>query len=86
MSDQRDGVPAPGGLYARYVLGVLFLVYVFNFLDSQILSILNEAIRADLGLRDDAAGLSLRYGVRRVLRRLRPAARPARRRLGPPSS
>lgn len=61
MSDLRDGVPAPGGLYARYVLGVLFLVYIFNFLDRQILSILNEAIRADLGLSD--AQMGFLYGT-----------------------
>ena len=29
-----------GGLYAHYVLGVLVIVYVFNFIDRQILSIL----------------------------------------------
>ena len=39
-----------GGSYARYVLGVLVLVYVFNFLDRQILSILAERIKADLGV------------------------------------
>ena len=26
--------------YARYVLAILFLVYVFNFIDRQVLSIL----------------------------------------------
>ncbi len=49
-------LPTPDSLYARYVLGVLVIVYVFNFLDRQILSILNEAIKADLGLRDDQLG------------------------------
>ncbi len=49
-------IPVPGDGYARYVLGVLVIVYVFNFLDRQILSILNEAIKADLGLRDDQLG------------------------------
>jgi len=42
--------------YARYVLGVLIVVYVFNFLDRQIISILAERIKADLGLRDDQIG------------------------------
>jgi MFS family permease len=46
----------PGDGYARYVLAVLVIVYVFNFLDRQILSILNESIKADLGLRDDQLG------------------------------
>jgi MFS family permease len=43
-------------LYARYVLGVLVLVYVLNFLDRQIVSILAERIKADLGLSDDQIG------------------------------
>ena len=54
--------PAPGhseeigGPYARYVLGVLVLVYVFNFLDRQIISILAEELKRDLGLSDDQLG------------------------------
>ena len=40
----------------RYVLGVLVLVYTFNFIDRQILSILLEAIKADLSLSDQALG------------------------------
>jgi MFS family permease len=46
----------PGGRYARYVLGVLVVVYVFNFLDRQILSILAERIKADLGVTDAQMG------------------------------
>jgi MFS family permease len=44
------------GLYAWYVLGVLFLVYVINFLDRNILSILAQDIKADLGLGDAQLG------------------------------
>lgn len=47
--------------YPRYVLAVLLLVYVFNFLDRQILSILAEDIRADLGLSD--ASIGFLYGT-----------------------
>jgi MFS family permease len=47
--------------YARYALGVLVLVYVFNFLDRQILSILAEDIKADLGLGD--AEIGFLYGT-----------------------
>ena len=47
--------------YARYVLGVLVLVYVFNFLDRQILAILAERIRSDLGIGD--AELGFLYGT-----------------------
>jgi MFS family permease len=66
MSPDPERAPAPaetppdpsavGGPYARYVLGVLLLVYVFNFLDRQIVSILAEEIRRDLGISDDQIG------------------------------
>jgi len=52
---------AVGGPYARYVLGVLMLVYVFNFLDRQILSILAERIKADLRISD--AEMGFLYGT-----------------------
>jgi predicted MFS family arabinose efflux permease len=42
--------------YARYVLGLLFVVFVFNFIDRQILAILLEPIKADLGVSDTAMG------------------------------
>ncbi len=41
----------------RYTLGVLVVVYTFNFIDRQILSILIEPIKADLGVTDFAMGL-----------------------------
>ncbi len=46
----------PSRAYSRYVLGLLFVVYVFNFIDRQILSILLEPIKADLGVSDTAMG------------------------------
>jgi len=48
------GAPSPS--YARYVLALLFVVYVFNFIDRQILAILLEPIKADLGVSDTAMG------------------------------
>ena len=48
--------PPTDEAYARYALGLLVVVYVFNFLDRQILSILAERIKADLGLGDDQIG------------------------------
>lgn len=42
--------------YRWYVLGVLLLAYVFNFIDRSILGILNEAIKADLGTTDTQMG------------------------------
>ena len=41
----------------RYVLGTLVVVYTFNFIDRQILSILLEAIKLDLNLTDTQLGL-----------------------------
>ncbi len=43
--------------YAYYALGVLMLVYVLNFVDRQVLSILMEPIRRDLRLNDSQLGL-----------------------------
>ena len=40
---------ASSARYAKYVLFVLIIVYIFNFIDRQILSILAEEIKADLG-------------------------------------
>jgi len=50
-----------GGNYAKYVLFVLVLVYIFNFIDRQILSILAEDIKADLGITD--AEIGFLYGT-----------------------
>jgi sugar phosphate permease len=41
----------------RYALGVLVVVYTFNFIDRQILSILIEPIMLDLGLSNTQMGL-----------------------------
>lgn len=41
----------------RYTLGVLVVVYTFNFIDRQILSILIEPIKTDLGISDFGMGL-----------------------------
>ena len=58
---QTQAPQAPSRRYSNYVLGVLVLVYVFNFIDRQILSILAEDIRADLGIDD--AQLGFLYGT-----------------------
>ena len=42
--------------YSWYVLGVLVLVYILNFIDRQILSILAVDIKKDLGLTDSDLG------------------------------
>ena len=43
-------------LYRRYVLGVLVLVYAANFVDRQILSILVQPIKEELGVSDTWMG------------------------------
>lgn len=53
LADSRSRV---GGPYAWYVLTVLLLVYVMNFVDRQIMSILAEDIKRDLGIGDSEIG------------------------------
>ena len=55
------GMPPVGGPYAWYVLALMVLVYVMNFIDRQILSILAEDIKRDLALTD--AQLGFLYGT-----------------------
>tara|TARA_R110001599_G_scaffold144698_5_gene326487 strand:+ start:13423 stop:14724 length:1302 start_codon:yes stop_codon:yes gene_type:complete len=52
---------APSSLFSagtrRYVLTILVIAYTFNFIDRQILGILVEPIRLELGVSDTAMGL-----------------------------
>ncbi len=61
MSDQNNSPVRVGGAYSHYVLFVLVIVYVFNFVDRNILSILAEDIKADLGISD--AQMGFLYGT-----------------------
>ncbi len=54
-SQVQHGVFSPA--VRNYALGVLVVVYTFNFIDRQILSILLEPIKQDLGLSDSALGM-----------------------------
>jgi len=58
---QSDSDVEVGGRYARYVLFVLVLVFIFNFIDRQVLSILAEEIKRDLGISD--AQIGFLYGT-----------------------
>lgn len=51
-----NGVPQKASGYAWYGLTILVFVYMLNFIDRNILSILAEDIKADLGLSDDQLG------------------------------
>ena len=42
--------------YTRYALGLLLVVYVVNFIDRQILTILLESIKDELQVSDTALG------------------------------
>ncbi len=58
IADTGEGttpLPEASG-YSWYVLGVLVVVYILNFIDRQILSILAVDIKADLGLDDADLG------------------------------
>ncbi|WP_444739426.1 spinster family MFS transporter [Niveispirillum sp.] len=57
ISDGQERI----GWYPYYALGVLLLVYIFNFVDRQILAVLAEDIKADLGVSD--AQLGFLYGT-----------------------
>lgn len=60
MSDDTKAVESRGeeaaSTYSWYVLGVLVVVYILNFIDRQILSILAVDIKRDLSLTDGQLG------------------------------
>ncbi len=53
--DSNNSYSAPKARY--YALGLLTVVYSFNFIDRQLLAILQESIKADLLLSDSQLGL-----------------------------
>ena len=55
--DQAEDSYGFSKAYRYYILGILTIVYVFNFIDRQILVILQESIKEDLGLSDAQLGL-----------------------------
>lgn len=55
-ADEGPRTPEFSDAATRYTLGLLVVVYVFNFVDRSILAILQESIKADLGLSDSQLG------------------------------
>jgi predicted MFS family arabinose efflux permease len=53
----QNGASPYSTKYRNYILLILTGVYVFNFIDRQILSILQESIKKELGLSDTQLGL-----------------------------
>mgnify|MGYP000618450626 CR=1 FL=1 len=60
-SDDAINPPTKASPYAWYALGILFLVYVLNFIDRQIITILAPDLKRDLGLDD--ADIGFLYGT-----------------------
>ena len=56
MTAAITSAPKGGNRYRYVVVGLLAVVYTFNFMDRQIMSTLAEPIRKDLGLTDTALG------------------------------
>jgi predicted MFS family arabinose efflux permease len=57
MSIPTTTAAPPAGGYRYLVLGLLFIVYTFNFIDRQIMGILNVPIQTELGASDAEMGL-----------------------------
>jgi len=55
MTDTTAKPEAPS--YRYWVLGLLFIAYTFNFIDRQIMGILNVPIQTELGASDEQMGL-----------------------------
>lgn len=53
----HESEPDISTAYSNYVLGVLFLVYVFNFIDRQVLSVFIGPIKEEFGATDTQMGL-----------------------------
>ena len=61
MSTTGPSPPPFSRGYSWYVLSVLLVVYVFNFIDRQILAIVADDIKAELQLSDTGLGLLLGF-------------------------
>ncbi|HMV72402.1 MAG TPA: MFS transporter, partial [Pseudomonadales bacterium] len=55
-ADTMQPTRAPSTAYANYVLTLLCLVFVMNFIDRQILAMLIEPIKQEFGVSDTALG------------------------------
>src|SRR5579864_2048707 len=58
----RTEAPYPSASYSWYIVGVLTLVYVFSFIDRQIMSLLVKPLRRDLGITDLQVSILMGFG------------------------
>jgi MFS family permease len=58
---QQTEAPYPSPRYSWYVVGVLTLVYVFSFIDRQILSLLVRPLRRDLQITDTEVSILMGF-------------------------
>lgn len=56
MSSKPRPAFAPSNRYSAYVLGILLLAYILNFVDRQVLALVAEDVKADMGLSDSQLG------------------------------
>lgn len=64
-AETAPAIPLVSDSYRRYALFILFLTYALNYLDRQIITILAEPIKNDLGISDTQLGLltGLAFGL-----------------------
>lgn len=60
-SQKNQDPPYPPIGYSWYVVGVLLVAYILSFIDRQILSLLVEPMRADLGISDTQMSLLMGF-------------------------
>lgn len=60
-ASSAEETPYPGVGYAWYVVGALTFVYIFSFIDRQILNLLVRPIRRDLGISDTQMSLLMGF-------------------------
>lgn len=56
MTDKEKPPFAPSSRYSAYVLGILLTAYILNFVDRQVLALVAEDVKADMGLTDSQLG------------------------------
>lgn len=56
MTDEKEAPFAPSNRYSAYVLCILLIAYILNFVDRQVLALVAEDVKADMSLTDSQLG------------------------------